>query len=342
MAIKFKDGFDHYDTANARAPIKWDSVGGQCGILASSPNPRRVGTKFFYIQTAVLADSAYVNLTAFGPTVICGFAFRRNSGGTGNQRVLFKDGNDVTCIRVDFTDTGRVRMRCGAIDVQSATNLIKINAWQHIEFKVLLHDSTGTYEVRLEQVDILSDTGVDTRSGLATLSQFMIEAGTYSGALYFDDLFICDGSGGVNDDFRGDCRVDTLMPDGAGTYTDFTPSAGANWQNVDDDGVIDNDTTYNESKTVGHQDTYNMEALSALGTTIYGVAANSCGRKTDAGPKGFKQLTIAGGTEDLGDEVLVTSDYKVYQKVMDVNPDDSAAWAEADVNAVESGVELTT
>jgi len=360
VAIIYIEGFDHYDgTADAGGQMlmKGWSIEDTFYIAASgevvgdsSVLARRIGTKFAVVHTSIVPSATSRNLTASGPTIIMGYAYRSNVLGANGQLVTLYDGDGDIAVRLNYLSGGSIRLRGGAVDETSAANVIKANTWQHIEFKVLLHESAGTYEVRVNQVNVLSDSGVDTQSGLATIGKLELSGALYSGYMCYDDMFILDGSGGKNDDFRRDCRVDTLLSNGAGTYTDFAPSAGANWENVDDpDGLggigggdIDSDTTHNESKTVGHKDTYNLDNIVALGTTIYGVAANSCVRKTDAGIKYFKQLTKAGATEDLSAEIAATDNFQIYQKPMDVNPDDSAAWEEADVNALESGVELTT
>jgi hypothetical protein len=87
---------------------------------------------------------------------------------------------------------------------------------------------------------------------------------------WIDDLYVCDGSGSVNNDFLGECRVLTLLPsDGNGSNNDFDTSAGGS---PADHGAMVNDTTPNDdtdyvsSSTVDHVDSWNYPALGYTGT----------------------------------------------------------------------------
>jgi hypothetical protein len=141
-------------------------------------------------------------------------------------------------------------------------------------------------------------------------------------------------------DFLGDCRVDVIRPNGAGANADFTPSAGSNYENVDE-ATPDDDSTHNSSGTVGHQDSYALPSLSA-GGTIFGVKSLICIAKDDAGAKGAKILTRSNSTYYKSDEINPPTDYKSFGKVYQNNPDDSLAWQESDIAGMEVGVEVSS
>src|SRR6185437_13665423 len=75
----------------------------------------------------------------------------------------------------------------------------------------------------------------------------------------------------------GDLRVECVMPNGPGAHTQFTPSAGANWQNVDE-VPPDDDTTHNDSSTAGQLDTFVHAALAGIPSSIAAVAVQVRGR----------------------------------------------------------------
>jgi len=214
--------------------------------------------------------------------------------------------------------------------------------WAYIEAKFTINNSSGSVIIRVNENIVLSLSGIDTQDSANAYFNMFRLGGIYSGYSYLDDMYMCDLTGSKNNDFLGDVRVDTLRPNAAGTYTDFTPSAGANYQNVDETCGPDNDTTYNEGANVGDQDSYQMPDLPApAGTTIYGVKTQATVRKTDAGVMKCKVLTRAGTTDDLGAELTLSDTYLTPFEIYEDNPDDSAAWEDADVNSMEPGVEIT-
>ena len=76
--------------------------------------------------------------------------------------------------------------------------------------------------------------------------------------------------------------------------------------------------------------------------TIHGFKSQITVRKTDAGSKQCKILTRSGTTETLGSAITLSDTYKTYTEIYEENPDDSAAWEDADINAVEVGVQITS
>jgi hypothetical protein len=342
MSLIFTDSFDHYATDDILK--KWDTTNSGTHSIDGS-FPRRVGTKYW---KSTGTDAQTKNLSSFGPTIILGFAHWCTliyEGVSFRFYSMSSDDGLKEVIELTISHTGAISVICGGTSVSSASALIFGSQWQYIEMKVFLHDTLGTVEVKISGTTVIDESGVDTRTNynLEDLTLPICFSMQGAGSLtYIDDLYICDGDGGVNDDFLGDCRIDCLYPNAAGTNTTFTPlPAVDNYLNVDDPGDIDDDTTYNQSKTLNSIDSYNMESISALGTTIYGVVQNSCLRKTDADSRYAKDYLKTGAVETLGAELHLTDTYKVWQDLYDVNPEDSEAWAEADINALESGVKVT-
>jgi hypothetical protein len=97
-----------------------------------------------------------------------------------------------------------------------------------LEIDYNVHNSTGSYELRLNGVAIIGPTtGTDTNNagavGTATLIKIL--CGT-AGNIYFDDFVITKGGG-----FQGDCRVVTQWPSADGTNTAWAQTKPAlAWQ----------------------------------------------------------------------------------------------------------------
>lgn len=350
MALVFMDSFDHYSTDDLGK--KYDGVSGNACILDSIP--RRPGTKYLRCVNGSVYKHVVdrVTGTEFYDFVYGGALLYTSVGGEGALTYALRNEGGVVQCQFRFDGSGRVEFQIGGVWYRTDVNFVNNNTWFHIEVKGKIDPAVGWFEVRLNEVMVLSESGLNTQAQAGGIGQIYMGGGLAMwGDVFFDDVYLLDGNASddlanPNNDFLGDCRIDCIYPDAAGTYTQYTPSEGDNYQNVDDGtvvggGDIDDDATYNESVVVGEKETYNMDSISSLGKSIYAIAANSCCRKTDAGRRYFKQLTISGAANDLSEEKYLTDFYKVYQKPLDVNPDDSEAWEEADINAIESGTQIT-
>lgn len=239
--------------------------------------------------------------------------------------------------RLGGVDTGKVRILGpgGTTLGTTSSSVIPFGAWVHLEVKANIHNSTGSAKVRVNGVEVLSVTGVDTQNGSNAFigSVNLIR----DRAIQADDFAV--GIPADANDWFGDCKVVETLPGGAGNYTQFTPSAGSNFQNVDDT-TIDDDTTRNTSSTNGHKDSYNNAALGVTGTVI-AVDTLAYMRKDDAGSRSARVFTRLGGVDHAGSDISLLDTYKTYkQSHGEVNPETAAAWTVSDVDGSEPGVEV--
>jgi hypothetical protein len=216
-----------------------------------------------------------------------------------------------------------------------------VDGWNYVEFYYCYVDGSSNDRgvVRLNGVNVIDYTGRLYQGGGTTTTQILF-FGAYGTTYYFQDFYYLDGNAGLTG-FLGDIRVQALRPDGAGNYSQWTPSAGSNYQNVDDDATsgIDEDTTYNESSTTGNKDSFTLADMSGT-KKIYGVVLNTVGRKTDATSRGLRDFARLGSTDYLGDKYGVPTDYGLHQTIFENNPADDQRFEVTDINAMESGYEL--
>jgi len=221
----------------------------------------------------------------------------------------------------------------------SSGHTIEGQAWYYIEIKAKIDSTVGTVEIKVGGIQRLNLTGKNTQNG----------SNAYVGAYrirwvnplltWYDDHYVLDTTGSApNNDFLGDRRIDKALVNGAGTHTDFTPSAGANYQNVDEIPA-DGDTTYNYSGTVNNQDSYALANLTALGTTINGIRQQAQVRKDDAGTRKCYLQQRSGTTDyNVGSEIILNDVYKTHNRICETDPNTSAAWTESGINALEVGI----
>lgn len=337
MALRIIESFTHFATNDMTK--KWDY---QDNMEIKDVDPRRAGSKYiengpkFWTYDGIIRR----RIGLIGPTVIVGIALKHYRA--GEIRVSFMSGTTVN-IYISVLESGDVRLTCGGVDVTSNTSPVPGHTWLYMQCKVYLHASAGTYELKIGEDVVFSGADVDTLNTVASVDEVRISLpGVYvENRAHVTDLYICDGEGIKNNDFLGDCRADVLNPNAPGDSAQLTPSAGANWENVDDPGDIDDDATHNQSQTIGHKDFYNLSSISALGKEIFGIAQNSCVRKTDAGFARIQQALKAGTTENLSSDIQLSDNYKVYQRILELNPDDDEDFEESDLNALQTGIKVT-
>lgn len=266
-------------------------------------------------------------------------AFRHDTA--NRQRIVsFYDGANLQCEYYVNTSRQFELVRNGTI-LATSTATYALNTWHHVEIHVVIHSSTGVMEIRLDGVSIISVTGANTRGGSSNNYANIVAispASRIGGALRFDDLIYADGTSSQT--WIGDKRVSVLAPTGAGNTTQMTPSAGSNWQNVDDQPAND-DTDYNSDGTAGHLDTYVYGNLAANIVSVQAVKVVMRARKDDAGPRSIASVTRPGSTDNVGADKALTTTYLHHGQILLVNPDTAVAWTPGEVNATEFGVKLT-
>jgi len=338
MALRFIDSFDHYDTADITR--KWTSA---ISVIAISTTTPRNGTQCLGSSGA----TQYVIKTLDDQaTWVVGFGFKVTNFPTTLQYLLKFYDSATAQVVLGLNADGILEVRRGITAVTGGKSSLSIhtNTWCFIEMKVTIADSigAGTCVVKVNnETWITVATGQDLQvSANATANSIRLHGVVAN--TYFDDVYICDGTGGVNDDILGDCRVECLMPDGNGNVSNWTGSDGNsvdNYLHVDEVSP-DDDVSYNEDSTPANQDLYAIDALAETPVTIHGVQTNIMAKKDDAGARSVMSLVRSGGTTYDGDtHALSEGSYVDYTETYEEDPDTAAAWIEAGVNAVEVGVE---
>lgn len=248
-----------------------------------------------------------------------------------------------THVQVGVNGSGYLFAKLQFSTIGTATiDPIPVDTWTHIEGKIVVHDTTGSVEVRVNgsATPALLLTGIDTRVGGAAGTPDAVRiggVGNDSVAAYYTDFAVWDEAGETPTGWIGDCRVDTYLPTGAGSSTEWTPSAGANYAAADDP---DGDTSYVESSTTGDLDLYAMGNMAHTPATIYAVAVTTLARKTDSGTGSVKLTMKSGATQAQStDQGLSDADYARKLYARGVDPGTSSAWTQSGVNGLEAGVE---
>lgn len=342
MTLKFFDGWEQDDNG------KWAS-----GVNVFGSLGRRGTNGQVHVQpTASLISK---DLLGGGTEAIIGFSYNYNIAvPTGVQTAQLCALGDNTvwhaCAWYDAA-SGTIKISLGGaagagalLATSSAVSWV-VNTSYYIEFRVKVDNATGQVELRRDGVSIASATGIDTQNGGTTALNRVLLGGAGTAAtmnVVYDDFYALDTAGAVNNTFLGDRRVTVLRPTGAGSSTQFTPSAGANWSVVDD-GTGNGDTDYVESATIGHLDLYAMANLGFSPTIINGVQFTLDAKRTDGVARVIKpKIRQAGTNYDWLSNVTLTDAYVKTVQIRETNPATSAAFIASDIDAIEAGVEVVS
>ncbi len=277
--------------------------------------------------------------------LVVGYAYKHAGSADASTLCAFYGDNGAT-LHVGFRllSTGAIALVRGTTVVATSANGIfnMAGVWHYIEFSALLSDTVGTMEVKVNGVSAVTFSGDTKNAGTATTLDTIawLYPGTTSAAPFYDDIYILNGLGSApNNDFLGEIKVQTLVPDGAGSSTQLTPvGSGTNWQNVDELPIVGTD--YNYSGTAGHKDLYTLTALAAGTASVFGVQANVVARKTDTGARSAKTAIKSGASSVSGAANAMGVANDTYSTIYETNPATSVAWTVADVAALEAGVEV--
>lgn len=343
MALLYCDSFDHYATADLTEK-NWSGVV-QHTIVGGGRNGS-------CLQQAGNNTSALTRtLPSSHGTAIIGFAWQNAPGATGTYLIvqLRESGTNHVDLRMTTSNFLQVT-RNGTV---LATSVIPrtTGIWYYIEFKVVVHDTTGSYEVRVNGQTDLVATNQDTRNGGAgTINQFVFGNGDINnGNTFFDDLYFCDGadsgvSGAPNNDFLGDVVVQARFPSGNGNSSALVGSDGNSTDNylLVDEATPNDDTDYVQGSSVGDKDTYAYSDLSMPSGDVYGVQISTHARKTDAGTREIVSVArTSGGTEQDGAAQALGTGYAYGISMRESKPG-GTQWTVSDVNGAEFGAKVST
>lgn len=339
MAILQIDGFDHYTSA-ADIDRKWDSGS---NISSFDQTAGRFGG-----GAANLGNTGFIELTTSGiTTIVMGGAIQMSSIHTspsaGNQLMLLYEAGQVFNISIE-NNGGYVQASLGSGGAAplgvSADPVFESNTWHYLEVKVVIAaTATGSVEVHVDGTQVLNLTSIVTSNGgndQVTVSRWTSQGG--AGLVYrWDDVYLAD-SGSI----LGDVRVDTIMPDGDGNYTELGTTVPASptthWDKVEE-LQDDDDTSYNQGAAANQRDTFTMENLTAItNQTIHAVQQFSLGKHDGTATNMRNKLRISATDYDGASQAL-TNAYEYYLEMWETNPNTSLAWAESEINGLESGME---
>lgn len=339
MALLFVDSFDTTTTV-ARMAERYgaSSTGFASLVTGRTGNAFRFGNNANYLQTRVLPTS--------GSTFIIGLGYKA----TAFDQIILRIYESATLhLYLKTNSSGNLLVYRGDNTLLgTSSTVLSISSWYYLEFKGAIHDSTGSFTVRIDGATFggLTASSQDTRNGATGIwdSVMLGPNGGVGSQFDADDFYICDGSGSVNNDFLGNIKITAVLPQtdgvgGAGGAQEWTPSTG-----TDHGALVDeadpNSTDYVSSSTAGQRDTFNYPACGVTGT-IKAVAVDPYTIKTDAGARTLKTVVRISSTNyDHAAAISPLTTYSSQPQIWETNPATTLAWTAGDIDGAEFGIKL--
>ncbi len=343
MALLWIEGFEGFGTGVTPSPT--GIIGRKYPVILNESSMDIVtgrGGVGYALQLTILNE--YIgspNLTT-DATCILGVAVQIPNTTLLNRLFSLYDGA-TQGINVRVNTDGTLAVYNGPTLLGTTINALTVSTWYYIELKVLTNNSTGTVDIHVDGSDWLALTNQDTQPGAnAYHTAFRLGPPANGISNLFDDIFFLDGSGSKNNDFLGNRKVVDLDPDGAGDSTNWTPSAGSNYQNVDDGNLTDEDTTYNETGSDAIDDLYTYGNLPAIAASVDGIQITSEARVT-SGSMDLSNMIKTGTTTSPGTpETITSTSYVTTTRIEEDDPDTAIAWTPSGVDGAQFGIRANT
>lgn len=339
--LLFMDGFDHYDGNNANLALgQYLSVDN--AILTSTFV--RTGTRSVRGNTASTGELIF-GFPSLQSDIGFGFGYYFQSA-PGSAKLIgaltTSDGS------TSLPNLSFLHLASGAIEVrrgnQSGTVLLTTDpsvlvagAWNHLEIRAVASNSAGSVEIRLNEVIVGTVSSVDTvYSGTAHFASLRLDVSTIIGSSTnircFDDFYVWNTAGTMNNDFIGDRRVLTLLPNANQATQEMTITGAANAYTAI--RSADSDTSYiTASDSVPVTSEFGLENAGDNVGAINAVQIVTLARKTEAGAATIRASMISSGDVADGATHSILDTYSYYEDVFETNPDTGAPWNASSLSA---------
>jgi hypothetical protein len=346
MSVLFADGADGIATADVTAGVRpvFDQF---ASAIVTSATTHGSSTHAFSFGNAGTSQAKRTSL-GNNATMVLEFWFKclNTSSAVGRVFACFSDGDPGTAGNVQvglaLSNAGNLQIwrnkglgsTVGGTQLGSnSTNALSNNTWYHIGIVATFHNSAGTVEVYVDdtKTNWIDLTSQDTQQTANAYANAFGLAGQNANTddTVFDDI-VCDTA-----TRRGPITIVELIANGNGATNNFTPSAGLNYQNVDD-STPNSDTDYNESTGVGNIDLYEYTNPSSL-SSIEFVKVSSIVKQAGAGSADVQNVVRVGTTNYLQTQRTITTSYGATEDILEVSPATSVAWTGSEVISMQAG-----
>jgi len=236
-------------------------------------------------------------------------------------------GREVEVYRGDPDTTG-VYLGSFSVPVPSS----EWNVW---EFHLIVDGSAGKFEVKLDGNKVFNYSG-NTKPGSDT--EVVAMRGYNTGGPDYDDFVLVDTDGDIFNTWPNGIHVQVRHPSANGVTNEWSPSAGNNYQCVDE--AIASDADFIETNTPNAIDLFDVPNIDASAAFVYGVIVWIYGMyEGDAPCKDISTVLRTHDTNYLSNaKNLNYMGHARRYEVHDKNPNTGEIWTVDEANAIQVGV----
>ena len=220
--------------------------------------------------------------------------------------------------------------------------VITAQGWWHVEAYYMPDGAgTATFEVRVEGVTVLSQTGVTAPVNYtAQMSSYRNNISNNS-AVYIKDLVLWDGNGTRNNDFLGSVKVKNLAVVSDVSLGGWTLSSG-----TDGFALLDNvppvDTDYaSADNTPPAAMSYELDDLPLDTSSVKALISRVRAKKADGGDGQLQVSMISSGVAAAGSDRPITAAWIFWRDVQELDPNTAAPWTRTTANAAQLKIDRT-
>jgi hypothetical protein len=338
----YAHGFDYLSTAEMAE--YWDSVTNG-GIVANlSATAARDGSQG--LRVTGLGGVYKVYYPSGQNQMWAGVSFQYvGTPTTSGNILLFTDTALAVQCSARVNTSGQIEL-CqadGGTAVGTSTQTLVAGTWYSIQVRAFLPGGSGS-----DEMEVIVDDGTGPVQWLNVVGNFRFQAntdvcgvrlGTGSAAgspdYRYDNLYVS------NEGFKGDLRVTTLYPNGAGSNAGWGTQVGGTGgtpYTAVNETPNDDDTSYLKTATLNALDTLAMQDLGVTPPAITFVQAVACLRQEAAVTMTVAPAMNSGSTPLIGAFKSPGTSYKYYFVSSTTDPATLAPWTLAGVNGVECGM----
>ncbi len=343
MALRWIEGFEGFGALTGASLItevgkKYDATSMSSSVLRAG---RGGGSS---LQIGITQSQFIVKTFDDQQTWVVGFAFHTPASFSGTSRpmITLLDGGSSGTVQMHlrlFND-GLSIDRNGTV-LDTIPTLFVTSTWYYIEFKVKIDNAVGTYEAKVNGSSVGTPGSSADTQYTANAYADSVKIWNTEGQPWYDDIYILDATGGENDDFLGEMKVEILLPTSDSISADWSLSTGSDHYALVDENPSDEDTTYVYSTTSADVDLYNYDDIGSAFQTIYGVQINTQAKVSSAASIDMYMPVSSGSTVSNGTSVTVSdTTYKIFGRAIGLDPDTSALWLSGAVDAALFGVKI--
>lgn len=340
--LEFLDSFDGY--ASDEINLRWTKVF-NCTIIPGGRNGKGL----------LISGGHCSKTTHYNANWVCGFAY--NDGvfdvASGAIYQATTPGANGSVISLVVELDGTLSLHDGTSAVMGNTGdafSIKNSTWYYIELKYQLIGTnrvtiTNAY-LRVNGQTLLGPLGGDANLDMthtlfpmasAQINEHALGMGG-TGAVTFDDFYLFNQDGTVNNDFAGDVKLGLIRPN-VDIATPFLQSAPSSAFTLINEAPPDFDVTYIYSNTPEQFENFFWEHLPPFLGEVICVQYSAFARKDDEGSRAF-QLTLGSGPSVKSSPFYIGDSYLYY--IFPLDTDNGAPWTVANFNAESFGIFVFT